>query len=108
LAHEVLGARLDERVMPSTAPSVPSWLVPAMFRQWHVGRGHIGTSPAAALVRHPTALWKALRLRWPNPIQATVTLRGPFNELPRLPFQIGECLIRTASFVTRREHQGAS
>ena len=51
--------------------------------------------------RHPTQLLKALRLRWPNPIQATVGVGGPFNELPRLPFQLWECVSRTAYFITQ-------
>ena len=52
-------------------------------------------------LRHPTQLPKALRLRWPNPIQATVGVGGPFNEWPRLPFQLWECVLRTAYFVTQ-------
>ena len=51
--------------------------------------------------RHPAQLPRALRLRWPNPIQATVGVGGPFNELPRLPFQLWECVSRTAHFITQ-------
>ena len=51
--------------------------------------------------RHPAHLLKALRLRWPNPIQATVRVGGPFNDLPRLPFQLMECLLRTVYFITQ-------
>ena len=51
--------------------------------------------------RHPAQLLKELRLRWPNPIQATVHVGGPFNELPRLPFQLLECVSRTAYFITQ-------
>jgi hypothetical protein len=36
----------------------------------------------------------ALRLRWPNAIQATVELGAPFNGAPRLPYQVGECVRR--------------
>ncbi len=42
---------------------------------------------------------RALRLRWPNPILATVGVGGPFNGLPRFPFQVGECVSRTLYFV---------
>ena len=51
--------------------------------------------------RHPAQLLRGLRLRWPNPIQATVRVGGPFNELPRLPFQLWECVLRTAHFITQ-------
>jgi hypothetical protein len=52
-----------------------------------------GPSMAFAL-RRPRLLPGALRLRWPNAIQATVELGGPFNGLPRLPYQVGECVRR--------------
>ncbi len=57
-------------------------------------------SPSMALcLRHPTRALRALGLRWPNPIQATVGLGAPFNDLPRLPFQLAECVSRTARFM---------
>jgi hypothetical protein len=101
LAHHVLGARLEHTPIAGRAEYLPGWLVPAVFRRWHRGRGHIGTLPAAAFLRCPAGFLKAVRLRWPNPIQATVSLGAPFNELPRLPFQLGECIKRTAQFVAR-------
>jgi hypothetical protein len=104
LAHHVLGARLDRTPIARRAEYLPGWLVPAVFRRWQLGRGHIGTLPAAALLLRPADFLKALRLRWPDPIQATVSLGGPFNELPRLPFQLGECIKRTSQFVARGEY----
>jgi hypothetical protein len=104
LTHHVLGARLDHTPIARRAEYLPGWLVPAVFRRWQLGRGHIGTLPAAALLRRPAGFLKALRLRWPNPIQATVSLGGPFNELPRLPFQLGECIKRTSQFLARGEY----
>ena len=47
----------------------------------------------------PAGWLHALRVRWPNPIEATIGVGGPFNEIPRLPFQIGECFSRAARFV---------
>ena len=55
--------------------------------------------PIAFHLRHPRGLFKALRLRWPNPIQATARVGGPFNEWPRLPFQVAECFQRTGKFL---------
>ena len=46
----------------------------------------------------PAGWLRALRIRWPNPIEATIGVGGPFNEIPRLPFQIRECLSRAARF----------
>ncbi len=48
--------------------------------------------------RTPAYALKGLPDHWPNPIEGAIGVRGPFNELPRLPFQIGNCLGRTADF----------
>jgi hypothetical protein len=50
---------------------------------------------------HPTNVFRAAWRRWPNPIEATVGMRAPFNNLPRLPFQLGDCLVRLCWFVAR-------
>jgi len=52
-------------------------------------------------LRDPSGLLTDLRNRWPNPIEATVSVGGPFNESPRMLFQIGDCIARTARFVRR-------
>jgi hypothetical protein len=38
------------------------------------------------------------------PIEATIGVRGRFTEVPRLPFQIGNCLVRAAKFMARLPH----
>ncbi len=101
LAHQLLGARLDDIPVARRARNLPRWLLPAVLRQWSSGEHYIQSPTMAYCVRHPTQLPAALRLRWPNPIQATVGVGGPFNELPRLPFQVGECLMRSAYFLTQ-------
>ncbi len=101
LAHELLGARLDGTTAAGSAKRLPRWLVPAVVRQWGTREHYMDSSTMTASLRRPRSMLKALRLRWPNPIQATVGVGGPFNELPRLPFQLGECLLRTAHFVTQ-------
>jgi len=59
--------------------------------------------PMATYLHHPAGMLKALRKRWPDPIEATIRLRGPFNEMPRLPFQIGNALWRIVRFLTRTQ-----
>ena len=54
--------------------------------------------PLADYVWRPAGWLHALRIRWPNPIEATVGVGASFDEMPRLPFQIGECLSRAARF----------
>ncbi len=94
LAHQLLGARVDDTPVARRAKHLPSWLVPTVLREW--GGGYGQREPIVSYLRHPAGMLKALRLCWPNPILATVEVGGPFNELPRLPFQLGQCLSRTA------------
>lgn len=100
LAQELLGANLEGVPAPVRERRLPRWLVPAVLRQWgDVGFEPHGTrTPMAAELRRPRSLPRALRTRWPNAVEATVGRRAPFNDLPRLPFQIGECLSRTLRF----------
>jgi hypothetical protein len=101
LAHALLGARLDG-VPAGDGAVLPPWLVPAVLRQWSAFvPPHGSRAPMAASLRHPAAFLRGLLLRWPNPVEATVGVGGPFNRLPRLPFQIGDCVLRTAQFARR-------
>jgi hypothetical protein len=102
LAHALLGARLDGVPVAEAAARLPPWLVPAVLRQWSAFvPPHGSRAPMAASLRHPAAFLRGLLLRWPNPVEATVGVGAPFNGLPRLPFQIGDCLLRTAQFARR-------
>ena len=102
LAQELLGARPDGVPTEVRTKRLPRWLIPSVLSQWSIEEHYILDSPSMAYAfRHPTQLPRAVRLRWPNPIQATVRVGGPFNELPRLPFQLWECVLRTAYFITQ-------
>jgi hypothetical protein len=100
LAHELLGASLARVPAAVRERRLPRWLVPAILRQWgDAGFEPHGTrTPMAVELRRPRGLLRALRARWPNAVEATVGRRARFNGLPRLPFQIGECLVRTLRF----------
>ena len=101
LAHELLGARLDGIPVAERTRHLPRWLLPSVLNQWSKEEHYMDIGSIAYSFRHPAKLLRELRLRWPNPIQATVRVGGPFNELPRLPFQLWECVLRTARFLTR-------
>ncbi len=101
LARQLLGARLDGIPTAEGARHLPRWLLPSVLSQWSIGEHYLDSPSMAYSFRHPAQLLRALRLRWPNPIQATVGVGGPFNELPRLPFQLWECVSRTAYFITQ-------
>ncbi len=94
LAHRLLGARLDGIPIAGRANHLPHWLVPTVLREW--GLGHSHREPILTYLRRPAGVVEALPLCWPNPILATVEVGAPFNDLPRLPFQLGQCLARSA------------
>jgi hypothetical protein len=94
LAHELLGARVEGT--PVAGCRLASWLVPAVLRQWGSGSGW--REPMASFLRRPRGALAELRKHWPNPIEATVGVRAPFDDFPRLPFQVAFAAVRGARF----------
>jgi hypothetical protein len=113
LAHQLLGANMEGVREAIRKERLPSWLLPSVLKAWEVrsmSKRH--KTPTSTAWRNPTQALKLeyLRSHWPNPIEATIGVNGPFNEMSRLPFQLGNCVLRTIEFfrhlsVTRRENQ---
>ena len=102
LAHRLLGAKIDDTPVAHRAKHLPRWLTATVLKQWEKPSPPIYYSkPVGMYLRDPVGLLKGLRSRWPNPIEATIGLNGPLNDLPRLPFQLGSCLSRAAQFLAR-------
>src|SRR5205823_3708359 len=97
LAHQLLGARIEDTPVAERARNLPRWLAPAVLREW--GQGYRMPHWMVPEMRHPLRALRALRQHWRNPIQGTVEVGGPFNDWPRLPFQVAACARRTAQFV---------
>jgi hypothetical protein len=97
LAQQMLGARADEIPIPLAHP--PQWTIATLLREW--GRPYHHRRPLEMTLRSPRALLRELIHKWPNPIEATVTARGRFDEWPRLPFQLADCAIRTGRWLRR-------
>jgi len=99
LAHQLLGAEVEGTPIARRAQKLPRWLVPAVLKAW--GTPFRSLLPLALSLRQPMnrfrGMLEELPRHWPNPIEATMTLKGPFNELPRLPFQVGHVFSRTAA-----------
>ena len=107
LARTLLGARLDDVPVVEDAARLPRWLTESVLRQWdapYVTRQHPQKyrAPMSDCLRCPARLPGALRERWPDPVTATISVRGPFNALPRWPFQLANCFSRAAQFLTDR------
>lgn len=103
LAGRLLGAQLPNPSVARQATRLPAWLVPAVLRQWGTPYTRYTDRPlASCLTGSPRELMRALRRRWPNPVEATANTGAPFNGLPRLPVQLADCVGRLARFLAVR------
>lgn len=103
LATGVLGA--SEKGLPAAIANarLPGWLTRSVLTSWGVGTPYLHTSPVGLTTRRPAALWNALRIRWPNPIQVTIDWNRGFDRTPRLPVQLAECVVRSGRFLLGRQ-----
>ena len=98
LARRLL--RVDTSRLPERFDAEPpSWLIDNVLKQWErpfaIHQPPMSHPiPMTDLLRHPSGLFEGLRQRWPNPIIATISVNGEFNNLPRLPYQMANCLAR--------------
>jgi hypothetical protein len=104
LAHKLLGANVGGTPFESESRRLPRWLVPEVLRQWETPFPSMQApmryrAPMRKYLSRPRGLWRDLLNRWPNPIEATVQTGGPFNELPRWPFQLASGLARAGRFL---------
>lgn len=97
LAHALLGARIEDTPVAQRGRNLPRWLVPTVLQQW--GQGYRALHQMAPEMRRPLRALQALPRHWRNPIQGTVEVGGPFNDWPRLPFQLAACARRAAHFM---------
>lgn len=101
LAHLLLGAKIDDTPFAESSRSIPNWVVSTTLKEWgtqnpSMRRRH--ASPIASTLRSPQHFMRALASHWPNAIEATTSVNAKFNQFPRLPFQILNCLQRTTQF----------
>ncbi|HEV7397876.1 MAG TPA: nucleotidyltransferase family protein [Pyrinomonadaceae bacterium] len=105
LAEYLLGSKATNQPESIRKQIVPRWLIQNVLRQWESPFA-INQPPMnhpmtmTNQLRHPTGLWKAFRVRWPNPILATVSVNGKFNRTPRWPYQLGNCFLRLGQFLS--------
>jgi len=93
LAVDLLGAEIGG---VSEGASLPRWLPRAVLTAWGRERftPHGQRIPFSARSGLLGTL-RALRERWPNAIEATAELGGPWNAWPRWPLQVATCVRRT-------------
>lgn len=95
-AHRLLDAPISGTPAEAMLNRLPGWLIPTVLHHWSLGSAFQAREPLAALLprqwRHPARLMSALRLRWPDPIRASMFCRAPFDDLPRFPYQLRTAL----------------
>ncbi len=107
LAHRLLGASTDKLPLNMRTLPIPEWLADNVLQQWsnpfamyQAPMNH--PVPMAEIWRRPSRLIDGLRQRWPNPIIATISVHGRLNDLPRLPYQLANCITRVVRlFISR-------
>ena len=106
LAGQLLEADTSQTPAETNAP-LPNWLVESVLKQWENPKA-INQPPMSHpvpiidLLKRPSGLLAGLRQRWPNPILATISVNGRFNEIPRLPYQMANCLSRIGRVLLNR------
>ncbi|MDQ3820180.1 MAG: nucleotidyltransferase family protein [Acidobacteriota bacterium] len=103
LANQLLGANVECCPPKIRNTRLPTWLIPNVLRHWERPclEQHRPPELIMKTLRHPTRVPKAALQRWPDPIGATIRLKGPFNAIPRLPFQLADFFVQTARFIDR-------
>ncbi len=99
LAHQLLGANQANIPLSAHTAKLPKWLAATVFELWGQGKVTKGRRiQMDSYMTQPRGVLRALRERWPNAIEASVGTKAPFNNWPRWPFQLGECVLRTTGF----------
>lgn len=99
LAHNLVGARVEHAPVNERARNLPGWMVPSVLKEWEAP--FVLRDSVLNYLNDPVGALKELRHHWPNAIEATVGMRASFNDLPRLPFQPGNCISRTATLLAQ-------
>jgi Uncharacterised nucleotidyltransferase len=104
LAHQVLGAPVDDTPVADRARRLPDWLVPSVLEGWgqqcaaDYQAPELSPDTRRLLARAPTTV----RQYWPSAVAATVHLQRPFSNFPRKPIQAVDAWVRLIRFCVRR------
>jgi hypothetical protein len=99
LAQRLLDADLTEVPALITGKNPPDWLLKAAYKVWTLRSMQLRhRTPLRTAHQRPMDTLIGLRHHWPSPIEGTVGVNASFNQMSRLPFQIGHCIVRTIRY----------
>ncbi|HYR76662.1 MAG TPA: nucleotidyltransferase family protein [Pyrinomonadaceae bacterium] len=103
LASKLVDAQIQSEEIAALSRQIPDWLASAVLKQWEkpFREFHESLPLMAGYLRRPVDFVREIPNRWPNPIVATINVRGEFNKYPRVGYQLCEMAARTAKFFWR-------
>ncbi|HXF03853.1 MAG TPA: nucleotidyltransferase family protein [Blastocatellia bacterium] len=99
LAQKVFDLARDYLPLSDQMKTLPRWIIPAVLREW--GTPYHPRIPTEYAIRSPRMILKEIRHKWPNPIEATVTVNARFDNFPRFPIQLADCAVRAVHLIRR-------
>jgi len=113
LAQSLLDASINDEGIAARARHVPAWLKRQVLKEWDVPFADLQSpfshrAPITFYLRRPRGLLADLARRWPNPIVATISVKGTFGTRRRTRYEFANWALRAARVVTAQLRAGIS
>jgi Uncharacterised nucleotidyltransferase len=111
LAQALLDASINDEGVAARARQVPAWLQRQVLKEWDAPFADMQSPfrhPEPISFQRPRGLLADLALRWPNPIVATISVKGSFGARRRTRYEFGNWAMRAARVVAARLNVGSS
>jgi hypothetical protein len=113
LAHTLLSTSISDKDIAARAETAPVWLKQQVLKQWATPFAAMQSpfshrAPISFYLRRPRGLLGDLGRRWPNPIVATISVKGTFGARRRKRYEFCNWLLRAARVVSVRFRRRSS
>lgn len=107
LAQTLLHASIKDKTIAARTAQVPAWLKQQVLKEWETPFASMQSpfrhsTPISFYLRRPRGLLRDLARRWPNPIVATISVKGTFGARRRTRYEFGNWMLRAARVVAGR------
>jgi hypothetical protein len=105
LTQTVLNASMKDKEIAARSADVPAWLKQQVLKEWETPFADMQSpfrhsAPISFYLRRPRGLLGDLARRWPNPIVATISVKGTFGARRRRRYEISNWALRAVRVVT--------